>query len=631
MPDPLRAAAMKSKNDIVGTDQLAPGIAGSFLMSYKPLLLLIILSLLVYANTINNGYVLDDLGVIKENAYVAQGIKGIPTILTTPYLKGFRVNNDATTTNDLYRPLPLVCFAIERQLWGDWPVGNHLINIFLFAACVALLYLFLDALFDGKKRGVVFVACLLFALHPIHSEVVANIKSRDELLCFFFAFSCLILFVKYAESGKVWQLVAGAFCLFLSLLSKETSVSFVGVVPLIFFFYKNRDKKRSAYLSVVTVIVALAFIVLRQYILKINHAESTGAPGFLDNMLAGAPSLSSRIATAIMMLGYYARLLFVPYPLICDYGYHTFGFVGFGNIWALLSVLLYAGVGVAGIARLVRKKKDAYAFAGLFYVITIALFANIFILIGSTMAERFLFFPSVGFCLFISLLLHRWLAKGNDAISKKMWLALIPVLLIFAGLTIQRNAEWKDNYTLAKADAAKSPDNARLLQSLGYEETTDGVADETDPKDRERIMQKGIAHLERSITIYPGNSSAHNYLGNLFAKLQQYDSAEVQLKQAVALAPQNPVALCDLGAVYFARQQYAISAALCRQAQQISPDNVAVMNNIAMSYLQMRVFDTAIYFSQKALVQDPGNQLSAGIIAAANRETGKTDSAGKKN
>ncbi len=631
MPDLLRAAAMKSKKKNDSTDQFAQANARSFLLSYKPLLLIIVLALLVYANTFNNGYVLDDLGVIKENAYVAQGIKGIPTILGTPYLKGFRVNNDATTTNDLYRPLPLVCFAIERQLWGDWPAGNHLVNILLFAACVALLYLFLNALFDGKKRDVVFVACLLFALHPIHTEVVANIKSRDELLCFFFAFSSLILFVKYAASDKVWQLVAGSLCLFLSLLSKETSVSFVLVVPLIFFFYKNEDKRRSAYLSVVTVIVAAAFILLRQYILKINHAESTGAPGLLDNMLAGAPSVSSRIATAMMMLGYYARLLFVPYPLVCDYGYHTFGFAGFGNIWVLLSIVLYAGIAVISLFGLVKKRKDPYAFARLFYLITITLFANIFMLIGSTMAERFLFFPSVGFCLFVSLLLHQLLAKSENTIPKKMWLVLIPVLIFFTVLTIQRNVEWKDNYTIAKADAAKSPDNARLLQSLGYEETTDGVADETDPKDKERIMQQGIVHLERSITIYPGNSSAHNYLGNLFAKLQRYDSAEVQLKQAVALAPQNPVALCDLGAVYFARQQYATSAALCKQALQISPDNVAVLNNIAMSYLQMRVFDTAIYFSQKALAQDAGNQLSAGIIAAANRELGKTDTVGKKN
>ena len=424
--------------------------------------------------------------------------------------------------------------------------------------------------------------------------------------------------------------MAGSLCLFLSLLSKETSVSFVLVVPLIFFFYKNRDKRRSTLLSVVTLVVAVAFILLRQYILKINHAESTGAPGFLDNMLAGAPSVSVRVATAIMMLGYYARLLFVPYPLVCDYGYHTFGFAGFGNVWVLLSVLLYAGVTVMSVVALV-KKNGLYAFAGLFYIITIALFANIFILIGSTMAERFLFFPSVGFCLFVSLLLHRWLAKDSDTIPKKMWLALTPVVVIFAGLTIQRNAEWKDNYTLAKADAAKSPDNARLLQSLGFEETTDGVADETDPKEKEHILQQGIAHLERSITIYPGNSSAHNYLGNVFAKLQRYDSAEVQLKQAVALSPQNPVALCDLGAVYFARQQYATSAALCRQALQISPGNVAVMNNIAMSYLQMRVFDTAIYFSKQALAQDPGNQLSAGIIAAANRELGKVDTLSKKN
>ncbi len=621
---------MNNKKKIQGIDGAPTPNAGSFLMFRKPLLLLLIISFLVYVNTLNNGYALDDLGVIKENAYVAEGMKGMPTILTSPYLKGFRINNDATATNDLYRPLPLVCFAIERQIWGDWPAGNHLINILLFAACVALLFLFLDALFDGKKRSVVFIASLLFAVHPIHTEVVANIKSRDELLCFFFAFSALFLFLKYALSGKVWPLLAGTICLFLSLLSKETSITFVLIVPLVFFFYRNENKKRSLYLSLVTIVISLIFICLRQWVLKMNHAESTGDPGFIDNMLVGAPSIPSRIATAIMMLGYYVRLLFVPYPLVCDYGYKTFDFVGFGNVWVLLSVLLYVGFAIVGIVRLIKKRKDLYALAILFFLLTIALFSNLFMLIGSTMAERFLFFPSVGFCLFISLLLHHWLARGeSNMLSKKMWWVLAPVLIVFGGLAIQRNSEWKDNYTLFKADAAKFPHNARLLQSLGYEETTDGVAEETDPKEKEHIMQEGIGHLERSISIYPGNSSAHNYLGNLFAKLQRYDSAETHLKQAVVLAPQNPVAIGDLGGIYFSQQQYAKSAALCKRALVISPDNVTIMNNLAMSYLQMRVFDTAIYFSQKAVEKDPADQLALSIIAAAKKELAK-DSASKK-
>ncbi len=94
--------------------------------------------------------------------------------------------------------------------------------------CVVSLFLFLEKLFDEQKRVVALIAALLFALHPIHTEVVANIKSCDELLCFLFAFIALNLLAGYNESGKVINPPCGFCCVtFLSLLAKETSIAFV--------------------------------------------------------------------------------------------------------------------------------------------------------------------------------------------------------------------------------------------------------------------------------------------------------------------------------------------------------------------------------------------------------------------
>ena len=166
---------------------------GKYPLRLKLVILLGIISCLVYANTLKNGFVLDDGAIITGNSLVKKGIPAIPEILSTPYHHG----QFSKTSNDLYRPLSLVMFATEYQLFKEHPLPFHLINILLFTCCVILLFFFLDALFERKKTAAAFIASLLFALHPIHTEVVANIKSRDELLCFFFAFtmnSCCVDF-----------------------------------------------------------------------------------------------------------------------------------------------------------------------------------------------------------------------------------------------------------------------------------------------------------------------------------------------------------------------------------------------------------------------------------------------------
>jgi protein O-mannosyl-transferase len=261
-------------------------------------ILLFLISICVYANTLTNGYVLDDFAAIKENALVQKGVSAIPDLFTTPYHSGYvKTNLTTPAVNDLYRPLSLITFATELQLFGESPAISHGFNVLLFAGCVLLLFLFFDRLFGGEKTTIAFVASLLFAVHPIHSEVVANIKSRDELLCFFFALSSILSFINYARSGKTHLLLAGTVLYFLSLLSKETSLSFLAIVPLVFFFYINRNKKRSIYITAATAITGIAYLLIRQSVLKLHAADDLSNLAFIDNALAGAPSIASRISS----------------------------------------------------------------------------------------------------------------------------------------------------------------------------------------------------------------------------------------------------------------------------------------------------------------------------------------------
>lgn len=250
-------------------------------------LLLGLISFLVYANTIKNGFALDDFHSVKDNVYVNKGVSAIPSIFATPYLR--------EVDNDFYRPLSLVSFAIEKSLWGINPGAQHLVNIILFAICVTALFFFLDDMFGGKKTAVIFMACLLFACHPIHTEVVANIKSRDEILCFLFAFLSLGMFLKYEQRGKIQHFILGCATLLLSYLSKETVVVLLGIVPLVFFFYRKENRKRSIYISIGTVAITVLFLFIRHAVLSKYNANNYAHTPFVMNPLADPHiSFSSR-------------------------------------------------------------------------------------------------------------------------------------------------------------------------------------------------------------------------------------------------------------------------------------------------------------------------------------------------
>ena len=593
--------------------------------------ILIAVSILVYANTRNNGYVLDDSAVIQQNTFVARGLEAIPTILSTPYHEGFVRNatNDTTATNDLYRPLSLVMFAAERQFFGETPEPGHIINIILFSVCVVLLFLFLDMLLSGKETWIAFIASMLFALHPVHTEVVANIKSADELLCFIFAFYTLVLFIKYVQSGKNYLLIAGAFSFFLSLLSKETSICFLGVIPLVVFFYINENKKRSIYLFLASLATAIIYLGIRFSVLRAYNADAAGHINFIDNELVGAPSIMSKMATIILIMGYYVKLLFIPYPLSCNYSFNTIPFVNFGNVWVWLSLVIYFSLAFFGVRRLIKNKKDPYAFGILFFLITIALFSNILFLIGTTMADRFLFFPSVGFCLVIALFLWKLFVKNDGSgqvflKKSKIWYIVIPVFIIYAVLTVRRNPDWESNYTLFKADLNKYPQNA-WLWSAQATVLTSIINQDGDSVEKKRIIQEGISDYQKSISIYPSLFKVHNQLGNVYQSTRKFDSAEAEMKVAMKLAPELPDPISDLGSVFYAEKKYPEAIEYFKKALVINPRYVGILNNLAISYYKNNEFDSSILTSKKALQIDPENNLAKQVLSLGYQAL-KTDS-----
>ncbi len=601
-----------------------------FSMNLKFALLLGLISCIVYANTLNNGYTLDDCAAIRDNAFVKKGITSIPKLLFTPYHRG-----SFATSNDLYRPLSLVMFAVEYQLFGYNPAPGHFFNILLFVCSVILLFLFLDQLFERKKTAVAFLASLLFAVHPIHTEVVANIKSRDELLCFFFAFLSLNIFLKYINTGKLTQLLAGAFCFFLSLMSKESVITFLAVIPLIFLFYRNENIGKSIYVILWTALVAIIFLTIRYFVLNFYHAnEITNIP-MIDNALSN-PNIpyDSRIATAILILGYYVKLIFIPYPLICDYAYNTIPYSSFSNPAVLISLAVYIFLAVFSIRFFLKNHKNPFAFGIFFFLITISLFSNIPFLIGTTMGERLLFFPSVGFCVTIAFLMEKVAGGMNETnrsilTNKTVLGILIPVAIIFFVMTIHRNSEWVDNYTLYSSDIKNAPQSGKLNFWLGLELLTIKAKEEKDPSKLKQIKEAGLNYIYKSVAIYPDFEIAQSELCAAYFRNGQYDSAEIHGEKAISLNPTSVITLNNLASVYYNKKKYDRAMAMYKNAIKLLPDFVDPYTNVATCYLNLGKLDSGIYYLNKAISVDPTFNRSYEYLAMAYKTAGKLDSAKK--
>lgn len=199
----------------------------------KLLIIVAIFSFLLYANTIPNGYNLDDELVTINHRLTSQGIKAIPEIFTSPYYK------DAAGNQYEYRPVTLATFAIEHQFFGDNAHVSHLINTLIYVLLSVVFFLTLLKLFKNFNYVIPLTITLLFVAHPLHTEAVAGIKSRDEILCFLGGILSLFYSLRFAEQGKVKDYLLFVFFFAFGLLSKKSIIPFALVIPITFlFFYK---------------------------------------------------------------------------------------------------------------------------------------------------------------------------------------------------------------------------------------------------------------------------------------------------------------------------------------------------------------------------------------------------------
>ncbi len=499
-----------------------------------PCLVLVLGTLALYGISVTFGYAMDDKIYITGNTFTAQGFSGLPDIFTTELFTGYFGSERNRVSGGRYRPLTLATFAIESQLFGNsaaLPHLQHASNVLLYALTILLIYwLFATQTSGSWWRSWPFLTAAVFALHPLHTEVVANIKSRDELLCLLLALSALALAVCGLRKSSHWWSIGSGCVLFLALLAKETPVSFVVAGPLLLYLC-GRVKTRGEAIRVALPILlaSIAYVALRLAILGIP--ESIEHQDIMNDPFLHA-STGQRFATVAYTWLIYLKLLVLPYPLTHDYYPFHIPILNLGDLRALFSTALHASlIGTAIV--LLRAGQKIIPGAIAFYALTFVLVSNLVFPIGAFMSERFVYIPSLGFAMIAALGLSRILA-ANSANNRKLGVALaILVAVLFAGLTFARTLNWRDDFTLAMADRHVSTNSARMQMIAGA--ALIAAAESAESADQKRVwLDDAYTCLERSVELYPAYGPAWFGLANAYYEDQRYPESIAAFKRCFA-------------------------------------------------------------------------------------------------
>lgn len=566
-----------SKKTTPATSQPVGAMAGtpSKLNKWLYPALLALVTILIYSNTFSHRFVLDDHGIIKNNKITKAPVSWENTklIFSTPLRKG----DFSDLENSLYRPFVKFLFNIEWNLFDGDPHKFHVVNVLLYALTgIFIFFIFYDIL---KKRWVIpFLLALLFVTHPIHTEVVANIKSGDEvlsLLGILIALRCIQLYFSKQQALYLAGAVAGYL---VASFSKESTVVAVALVPLFIYLFTEADIKKNIILSSIMAACTAFFLVCRHFALS---GYPPGAPvNALDNymVMCKDPSYAgtSQFASAINTLGLYLKTFVFPHPLSCDYSYSSLVPVGFSDPGFLASFLVLATLLFYAIRSLLPfgqkgESKHAIAFGILWFFISMSITSNVFFLIGTSFGERLFYIPSFGLLLSVVYVLARYLKKGEEnglittiKQSPLLFLAVFTIAALFSFKTMDRNEDWKSDFGLFTRDLEYFPNSTHLLFYVGNHlsgsEFSENVEAEITrnqlPIDLKDTMRKAnlrsIAVFTKALSIYPAlPSDGYNQLGKAYFNIGQIDSAEKYYLKAYGEDSTNPIFTNNLGTAYY--------------------------------------------------------------------------------
>ena len=553
-----------------------------------------VVALLAYGDTLWLKYASDDRMIIFENNYTLQG--DVKSVMTKDAFTGFFGEDEQLVAGGRYRPLSQLTFMAEYQAFGGkikdevglnraqqneelfsnsaLPYIQHGMNVLYFILLCFVIYISLQKIFpqfenDKWYLSLPFLATLLFLLHPLHTEAVANIKGRDEIMSMLGAMLSLLTALKFVESRKWWWLVLSFVTMLLGMFAKENAVTFLAVIPLALLF-KGTDRKLDYVWTVLPALVAsLIFIVVRSQVL--GDLQDTDQKSLLLNNPFVNATKGEKIATVLLTWGIYFKLLIFPHPLTHDYYPHQIEITNFNNgiVWfvvmMVLAMLAYVVYVLVGMLRGNRRENSVFAFGIAFFFITFSITSNLLFNIGTFMNERFMFMPLLGFALVLAFAFRKWSVWGIGvrqvlvkqrrvpAGSMPSWvtapIAMVVVFLLlcaaYTGKTAVRNLAWYDDNKLFITDVETSSESMKCTLSAGGS-YLNLYQKEKNPKKKSKYLKEAEKYLNKTLALGRSDTDTWNLLGLMYYYKKDYVEAARCYNNVLLGKPDDEIALGNL-------------------------------------------------------------------------------------
>lgn len=536
-------------------------------------IVLLTLIVLFYCNTLSLDFALDDRMVIMENEFALDGSwDSVKRIFTEDTFTGYFGNDKSVVVGGRYRPMSQLTFMLEASLFGkkikeqigdvhdfdnlhdpsheDFFTGSflaffcHLMNVVYYILLCLLVYEVLSKLFrkyQGDKwfQSLAFLAALLFALHPIHTEAVANVKGRDEIFAMLGATTALWCSLQYVDTRKWWYLLLSLVAITFGLFSKENAITYLAVVPLSLFFYQSDNKKKIDYLTTLLplIIGSVFFVWVRSCALGGLMPEDS-TQNILNNPFIHSTKVQE-IATVLITWGIYFKLLFFPHPLTHDYYPHQITITDFSN--PLVWVILAGCIALVVYALLNLKKKSVVSYGILFFVITFSITSNLLFNVGTFMNERFVFMASLGFTLIVGYWIYLLSVAKNASLQKLSVGILAVVGLLFGIKTFTRNFVWDNDFSLFLTDVKTSHESIKCNISAGGSKLQIWKKSH---KERDKV--EAYRYLEKALKLDDHALNAYLLLGELMYLDDNKTGAYQAYRNATLIDPNNKLAQDNL-------------------------------------------------------------------------------------
>ena len=522
---------------------------------------------LLYANTIPNQYALDDIMVITKNKFITDGFKGIPSLFSID------VWHFGNVTLGYYRPLSLVTFAIENQFFPGNAHVEHFGNVLLYALTGFFVCVLLMQMFNKYNPVFAFVTALLFLAHPIHTEVVANIKSRDEMLAFLNMIIAISAFLyAFQSSRRVFYLLSGVF-FYLGLLSKETALTGIILLPVILFFSTPLTLKQIAVRTLPFLGLFILFQVQKYWALGSLKVDSLH-----DAVNYPYEVFHAQLPSAFMIFMWCNKLIVFPYPLSYNYAFDQLPPTDFASSETWVGIIM--AIGVLYLVYRNFNKKTPFNAGLLLWAITLAPAMGFVLLKGGILAERMLYAPALGFSILLVLLLSRLTGINLQAAELKLPAVLkkvsfsIPVLLLFTLYSVEtfaRNITWYDDISLYNHDVEVAPNSCQTHLHLAFITMEQGN-NEKDPVKKMDFYNKSINQFRISLSIYHENPEANYGIASVYVNESQHlDSAVMYCKLSIAQSPNYPKSYACLALAYEGLDKQALASYNYNKAVELNP------------------------------------------------------------